>query len=197
MGSFPAEKRPAREIDHSDLYNLECEEIYFHTPYMSSPRGGLVQENLVFLRSSIQYIPYIIQRSNLSWRAVLMWYIRRRFKKSKGNKGNIGIFSFFDWQHCWSRCSSRFDGNMLRVRFSCSPFVPSEHGVKMTAPIEDCIKDKQHAIIRFLVSKGMKGAEIHRQLAAKYGENCLPQWSVCEWITMFKNSRTSVIDADR
>jgi hypothetical protein len=74
-----------------------------------------------------------------------------------------------------SCCNSRSDGNMLRVWFSCSSFVPNEHGVKMTAPLEVCTKDEQRAIVRFLVSRGMKGAEVHRQLAAKYGQNCLPQ----------------------
>jgi hypothetical protein len=49
---------------------------------------------------------------------------------------------------------------MLRVWFSCSPFMPSEHGVKMTAPPEVCTKDK-HAIVHFLVSEGMEGADIH------------------------------------
>jgi hypothetical protein len=38
----------------------------------------------------------------------------------------------------------------------------------MTAPLEVCTKDKQYAIVRFFVCKGVKGAEIHRQLAAKY-----------------------------
>jgi hypothetical protein len=42
-----------------------------------------------------------------------------------------------------SCCSSRSDGDMLRVWFSCSPFVSSESGVKMVAAVEVCIKDKQ------------------------------------------------------
>jgi hypothetical protein len=84
----------------------------------------------------------------------------------------------------WSCCSSRSDCDMMRVWFSCSPFVPSEQGVKVTVPPEVCTKDKQHALARFLVCEGMKEAEIHRQLAAKYGQNCLPQWSVYEWIEM-------------
>jgi hypothetical protein len=37
---------------------------------------------------------------------------------------------------------------MLRVWFGCSPFVPSEHGIKVTAPLEVYTKDKQHAIVR-------------------------------------------------
>jgi hypothetical protein len=64
---------------------------------------------------------------------------------------------------------------MLRVWFSCTPFVPSEHGVKMVATVEVCTKDKQYAKVRFFVSEGRKGTEIHQQLSAKYGQNRLPQ----------------------
>jgi hypothetical protein len=60
-----------------------------------------------------------------------------------------------------SWCSSRSNGDILRVWFNFSPFVRSEHGVKMTAPLEVCTKDKQHAIVRLLDSEGMKGAAIH------------------------------------
>jgi hypothetical protein len=41
--------------------------------------------------------------------------------------------------------------------------VQSDHGIKMTASLEVCTKDKQHAVVQFLVSVGMNGAEIHRQ----------------------------------
>jgi hypothetical protein len=41
----------------------------------------------------------------------------------------------------------------------------------------------------------MKEVEICQQLAAKYGQNCLPQQSVYEWIRMFKSSQTSVVCA--
>jgi hypothetical protein len=56
----------------------------------------------------------------------------------------------------WSCCSSGSDSDMLRVWFSCSPFVPSEHGVKMTDTLEVCTKDTQHTVVRFFVSEGMK-----------------------------------------
>jgi hypothetical protein len=36
----------------------------------------------------------------------------------------------------WSYCVSRSDSDMLRVWFSCRPFMLSEHGVKMTATLE-------------------------------------------------------------
>jgi hypothetical protein len=45
----------------------------------------------------------------------------------------------------------------------------------MMAPPEAGTKDKQHAEVHLLVSEGMKGVEIQRQLAAKFGQNCLPQ----------------------
>jgi hypothetical protein len=45
----------------------------------------------------------------------------------------------------------------------------------MTAPLDVFTKDKQHAVVQFLVSEGMKEAEIHQQLAAKYRQKCLPQ----------------------
>jgi hypothetical protein len=78
----------------------------------------------------------------------------------------------------WSCCSSRSDGDMLRVWFSCSPFVPEEHSVKLTAPLQVCTKDKQHAICStsFLVSVGMKRTEIYRQLADKYGQRSIDSW---------------------
>lgn len=60
-----------------------------------------------------------------------------------------------------SRCSSWSDCNMLLVWFSCNPFVPSDHGLKITAAQGFCIKDKQYAVERVFVSVGTKGAEIH------------------------------------
>jgi hypothetical protein len=42
----------------------------------------------------------------------------------------------------WPCRSSRSDGDMLRVWFSCGRFVPSEHDVKATGPTELCTKDK-------------------------------------------------------
>jgi hypothetical protein len=51
----------------------------------------------------------------------------------------------------WSYCSSRSDGKMLRVWFNCSPFMPSECGVKMTALLQVCTNDKQRATVLFCV----------------------------------------------
>jgi hypothetical protein len=66
----------------------------------------------------------------------------------------------------WSCFRSRSDGDLLRVWFSYSPFVPSGYGVKVTAPLEVFNMEKQHAVVLFLVSEGMEMAEAG-QLAAK------------------------------
>jgi hypothetical protein len=42
--------------------------------------------------------------------------------------------------------------------------VPSEQGVKMTVPLEVYAKDKEHVTVRLLVSEGMEGAKVHRQV---------------------------------
>jgi hypothetical protein len=44
----------------------------------------------------------------------------------------------------WYLYCSSSGSDMLRVWFSCSPFVPSECGVKMVATLEVCTKDEQH-----------------------------------------------------
>jgi hypothetical protein len=85
--------------------------------------------------------------------------LRRKLKKVRT------MFEYFlcmigNTAEAWSCYSSRSGSDMLRVWFSCSPFVPSEHDATMTAPLEVCTKDKQRAVERFLVSEGMKWAEI-------------------------------------
>ena len=62
----------------------------------------------------------------------------------------------------------------------------------MAAPLSICTKEEQRSVIRFLWSEGVSGAEIHRRLLVQYGNSCLPQRSVYEWIEKFKNGRTSV-----
>jgi hypothetical protein len=59
----------------------------------------------------------------------------------------------------WSYCSSVSDRDLLRVWFSCSPSVLSEHGVKMSAALEVCARDKKHAAVCILVSEGTRGVK--------------------------------------
>ena len=46
-------------------------------------------------------------------------------------------------------------------------------------------------------AEGAPEAEIHHRLSAQYGNSAIPQRSVYDWITMFKNGRTSVTDDER
>ena len=67
----------------------------------------------------------------------------------------------------------------------------------MSACLSVCTKEEQRSVIRFLWAEGVKGAEIHTHLCTQYGDNALPRRSVVyEWIEMFKNGRTSVMDAE-
>ena len=62
----------------------------------------------------------------------------------------------------------------------------------MAAPLAVCTKEEQRAVIRFLWSEGVPGAEIHRRLSTQYGDNALPRRRGYEWIEKCKSGRTSV-----
>ena len=66
----------------------------------------------------------------------------------------------------------------------------------MLARLSVCTKEEPRNVIRFMWAEGVKGAEIHARLCTQYGDNALPRRSVYEWIKMFKNGRTSVMDAE-
>ena len=66
----------------------------------------------------------------------------------------------------------------------------------MLARLSVCTREEQRSVIRFLWA-GVKGAEIHASLCTQYGNNALPRRSIYEWIEMFENGRTSVMDAER
>ena len=56
----------------------------------------------------------------------------------------------------------------------------------MAAPLSVCTMEEQRSVIRFLWSKGVPGAEIHRRLSAQYGNSVLPQRGVYERIEYSK-----------
>ena len=66
----------------------------------------------------------------------------------------------------------------------------------MSARLSIYTQEEQRSVIRFLWAEGVKGAEIHARLCTHYGDNALSRRSVYEWIEMFKNGRTSVMDAE-
>ena len=67
----------------------------------------------------------------------------------------------------------------------------------MSARLSVCTKEEQGSVIRFLWAGGVKGAELYARLCTQYGDNAMPRRSVYEWIEMFKNGRTSVMNAER
>jgi hypothetical protein len=66
----------------------------------------------------------------------------------------------------------------------------------MAAPLSLYNKEEQCAVIGSLRADDVPQAEIHCRLSAQYGNSTLPQQSVYKWITMFKNSHTSVISEE-
>jgi hypothetical protein len=53
------------------------------------------------------------------------------------------------------------------------------------------------AVIRFLYTKNMSAAEIHRDLCAVYGKNTMSEGIVSQQCRMFKDGQTSVYDEER
>jgi hypothetical protein len=100
----------------------------------------------------------------------------------------------------WPCCSSRSDGDMLRVWFSCSPFVPSEHGVNDDCSTRGLHQGQANAVLRILMYEGIKRTEIHPQLAAKYVQNFLPQYLKIGHnyvlTTFFNSSFTIILSSD-
>ena len=66
----------------------------------------------------------------------------------------------------------------------------------MDAPLAQCTREEQRAVIRFLWSEGSSGTKIHQRLLAQYGDNALSKTTVYEWIEKFKTGRTSVKHAE-
>jgi len=67
----------------------------------------------------------------------------------------------------------------------------------MAAKLINCTKEEQRSVIRFFWAEGMPGAQIHLRMCAQYGYKVLSCRIVYEWIEMFENGRTSVMDAER
>jgi hypothetical protein len=55
-------------------------------------------------------------------------------------------------------------------------------------------KKEQRALIRFLWSEWVQVAEIHGRLLPQYGKSNPTQRKVYEWLELFINGRTSVVD---
>ena len=67
----------------------------------------------------------------------------------------------------------------------------------MNAPISNPADCEVGGVIRFLQAENVRPSEIHRRLAAVYGEHVMNAADLRKWCTMFTYGRTDVHDAER
>ena len=67
----------------------------------------------------------------------------------------------------------------------------------MAAPLSTCTVEEQRSVIRFLWSEGVKPTHIYRRMMVQYGDSCLSQGRVYEWVERFRNERQNVSDEHR
>ena len=67
----------------------------------------------------------------------------------------------------------------------------------MNAQISNPSDCEVRGVIRVLKAENVRPSEIHRRLAAVYGEHVMIAASVRKWCTVFTNRRTSFHDAER
>jgi len=67
----------------------------------------------------------------------------------------------------------------------------------MFVPLQQCTKQEQSSVMKFLFSEGMKPIEIHRRMRIQYGDRCVSRTQVYEWTEKLKNGVTSVEDSPR
>jgi len=63
--------------------------------------------------------------------------------------------------------------------------------------LQQCTKQEQRSVVRFLFSEGVKPIEIHCRMRIQYGDRCMSRTQVYEWTEKFKNGVTSVEDSRR
>lgn len=63
----------------------------------------------------------------------------------------------------------------------------------MATQLSACNKE-QCSGIHFLWAYGVLCSEIHYRIVAQYGENCMDQWKVFEWVEKLKNGHMSIVD---
>ena len=69
---------------------------------------------------------------------------------------------------------------------------PEKQFDKMAVLLQQCTKQEQQSVVRFLFSKGVKPIEIHRRMSIQYGDRRMSRTQVYEWTETFKNGVTSV-----
>jgi hypothetical protein len=56
----------------------------------------------------------------------------------------------------------------------------------MAAPLENCTREEQHFVIRFLWSEGVKPREAHRRMIQQFGGSCMSERKVYQWVGIFQ-----------
>jgi len=64
----------------------------------------------------------------------------------------------------------------------------------MAAPLSTCTVEEQRSVICCLWSEGVKPSEIYRRMKVQYGDSCMSQGRVYEWVERFQNGRQNVSD---
>ena len=62
----------------------------------------------------------------------------------------------------------------------------------MAVPLQQCTKQDQRSVVKFLFSEGVKRIEIHRRMRIQYGDRCMSRTQVYEGTEKFKNGVTKV-----
>ena len=68
---------------------------------------------------------------------------------------------------------------------------------QMAVPLQQCTKEEQLSVVRFLFTEGVNPIEIHRRMRIQNGDRCMSCKQICERTGKFKNSVTSVEDSPR
>ncbi len=71
---------------------------------------------------------------------------------------------------------------------------PSIRTETMELPLAIVSNCEVRSVIRFLCACGEMAAEIHHQISAVYGKECMSKWMVCCWVCDFEGVRTEVHD---
>lgn len=62
----------------------------------------------------------------------------------------------------------------------------------MATCLRICTKLEVRGVIRFLWAQGKRPAQIHREMAAVYGDDFMSLENVCKWVAQFADNRTSL-----
>jgi transposase len=67
----------------------------------------------------------------------------------------------------------------------------------MATLLENCTREEQRSVIRFLWSEGLKPREIHRRMIQQYSGSFMSERKVYQWVERFQEGWISVIDEHR